>query len=280
MNTDSFTIRPIAYVRSDYNEKFGIPRQAGLAPDLEQAIVFTPEFSNIDAVRGLEDFSRIWLIWGFSMNAVDMTEDQVRWRPTVRPPRLKGKTRKGVWATRSPYRPNSLGLSNVRLLRIMLGDRVLYDARDEYEEQDRVIAAGYQGGNSTNYSCADTAAGRPASAGSDVPEDRHFDYVRDPDRLSGMTSEELVLIVCGADMMDGTPVYDIKPYVPYSDSHPGASRGYTAVKDELLFVDFPEDLLERIAPDKRKGLIRVLELDPRGAYEKKDGYRYGLSFAD
>ena len=241
---DRYVIRPIAYVRSDYNEKFGIPRQAGLVDDLEQAIVIEPEFRNIDAIRGLEEFSRIWLIWGFSENTVDMEADTVRWSPTVRPPRLGGKIRKGVWASRSPYRPNSLGMSNVRLVRIMLGDRVLYDA--------------------------DIAKSNAAeSSGVDAGE-----------ILSGETSQELAIIVAGADMMNGTPVFDIKPYIPYSDSHPEASRGYTSISDTYLEVIFPDELLGQIDESKRAGLKRVLELDPRGAYEKKDGHTYGLSFAD
>lgn len=268
---DRYTIRPIARIRSDYNEKFGIPRQAGLVGDLEQAVVIEPEFRNIDAVRGLQEFSRIWLIWGFSGNAVDMTADPVKWSPTVRPPRLKGKVRKGVWASRSPYRPNSLGMSNVRLLRIMLGGRVLYDAAAESDEPDMAAAAGY-----TEPENRSSDAGAADAAGTDT----RMEYIHDPDRLSGTTSEELVLIVSGADMMDGTPVFDIKPYIPYSDSHPGASRGYTEVTDDRLTVVFPEELLLRVDESKRKGLIRVLELDPRGAYEKKEGYSYGLSFAD
>lgn len=266
---DRYLIRPIARIRSDYNEKFGIPRQAGLVSELEQAVVIEPEFRNIDAIRGLQEFSRIWLIWGFSSNAIDMTADPVKWHPTVRPPRLKGKTRKGVWASRSPYRPNSLGLSNVRLLRIMLGERVLYDAADEEAGPDITAAAGYIG------PWENCSALLPPDNGAAAA----YEYVPDPDRHSGETNEDLVLIVSGADMMDGTPVFDIKPYIPYSDSHPGACRGYTGVTDEKLAVVFPDELLERIDENRRAGLIRVLELDPRGAYEKKDGYNYGLSFA-
>lgn len=264
---DNYTIRPVAYVRSDYNQKFGIPRQAGLVGELEQAIVIEPEFRNVDALRGLEQFSRIWLIWGFSENTVDMTASPVKWSPTVRPPRLKGKVRKGVWASRSPYRPNSLGLSNVRLVRIMLGGKVLYDAAGESSASDPVHDAGYVGGLISEENRASGSA-----------DDSAYEYISDPDSVRGETNEELVLIVSGADMLDGTPVFDIKPYIPYSDAHPGASRGYTGVTDELLSVDFPEELLAKIDETKRAGLIRVLELDPRGAYEKKEGYRYGLSF--
>ena len=211
---ETYTIRPIAYVRSDYNEKFGIPKQCGLVDELEQAVVLTPEFSNPDAVRGLEDFTHIWLIWGFSENVMDMQAETLKWSPTVRPPRLGGKVRKGVWASRSPYRPNSLGLSSVRLLRIETGDQIS-------------------------------------------------------------------LIVTGADLMNGTPVFDIKPYLPYSDSHPEASSGYSSgARDPNLEVVFPDELLKLIEEPKREALIRILSLDPRDAYDKKDGYRYGMSFAD
>lgn len=210
---EKYCIRPIAHVRSDYNEKFGIPKQAGLVDELEQVIVIEPEFRNIDALRGLEEFSRIWIIWGFSGNIVDMEAEPVQWSPLVRPPRLGGKIKKGVWASRSPYRPNSLGMSNVRLVRIEDGD-------------------------------------------------------------------ELSIIVAGGDMMDGTPVFDIKPYIPFSDSHPEASQGYSrGTGDATLDVVFPDELLDKISAEKRAGLMRILELDPRGAYEKKDGYIYGLSFS-
>ncbi|MBQ3291629.1 MAG: tRNA (N6-threonylcarbamoyladenosine(37)-N6)-methyltransferase TrmO [Mogibacterium sp.] len=212
-NSDKYTIRPIARIRSDYNEKFGVPRQSGLVTELEQAVVIEPEFSNTDALRGLEEFTYIWLIWGFSENAVDMEAAPVKWSPTVRPPRLGGKVRKGVWATRSPYRPNSLGLSSVRLKRIE-------------------------------------------------------------------TDGELRLIVTGADLVNGTPVYDIKPYIAYSDSHPDAAGGFTdKTPFARLEVTIPEELLGRIDQDKQDGLIQMLELDPRGAYEKQPGYIYGLSFS-
>ena len=211
---EKYTIRPIAHIRSDYNEKFGIPRQCGLVDELEQTIVFEPEFSNPDAVRGLEGFTHIWLIWGFSGNIVDMEENPVRWSPTVRPPRLGGNERMGVWATRSPYRPNSLGLSSVRL------------------------------------------------------------------KSTGMDDEgRLTVTVCGADLRDGTPVFDIKPYIPYSDAHPDASKGFTGrTPDPDLEVIFPDELLMQIDENKREGLIHVLRLDPRGAYEKKPGHAFGLSF--
>lgn len=214
---DTYIIRPIAYIRSDYNEKFGIPRQCGLVEELEQTIVFEPEFSNPDAVRGLNGFTHIWLIWGFSGNVIDMEEDPVKWHPTVRPPRLGGNERMGVWATRSPYRPNSLGLSSVKLR------EVSFDSQ----------------------------------------------------------SSRLMIKVCGADLRDNTPIFDIKPYIPYSDCHPDASKGFTGrTPDPDMEVIFPEHLLEKIDSSKRAGLIHVLRLDPRGAYEKQPGSVFGLSFAD
>ena len=222
---DEYVIRPIAYVRSDYKEKFGIPKQCGLVTELEQAVVLAPEFRNSDALREIELFTHIWLIWGFSAISPDPDTGEVKWHPTVRPPRLGGK-RVGVFASRSPYRPNSLGLSSVRLERIELD-------------------------------------GRP---------------VRTED-LSGQVSGELAIIVSGADLLDGTPVFDIKPYMPYSDSHPEASNGYSQGKgDPDLKVVFPNDLLNMIDEEKRAGLMQVLRLDPRDAYNKKDGSTYGLSF--
>ncbi len=225
---DEYTIRPIAYVRSDYNEKFGIPRQSGLVSGLEQAVVIEPPFRSGSALKGIEDFTHLWLIWGFSESRLDMEADPPQWYPTVRPPWLGGNVRKGVWATRSPYRPNSLAISCVKL-------------------------AGIEHG------------GKRVSSTAGI----------------GDTSEELALIVSGADMMDGTPVYDIKPYIPYTDSHPEASGGFTdAIGYTRLKVDFPEDLLKRISQEKREGLISALEGDPRGAYNKKPGHAYGMSFAD
>ena len=218
---------PIAHVRSDYNEKFGIPKQCGLVTELEQAVVMEPEFSNIDALRGIETFEYIWLIWGFSGNRTDMT-DKPKWKPTVRPPRLGGERHMGVWASRSPYRPNSLGLSNVKFLRIELD-------------------------------------GKPVSAS----------------ELSGPVSGELAIIVSGADLMNGTPVYDIKPYMAFSDSHPDAGDGYsTGASDPCLEVDFPDELLSMIDGNKRDGLLQLLRLDPRDAYNRQSGNVYGISFAD
>ena len=210
-----YTIRPIARIRSDLRERFGIPRQAGLAPDLTARIIFEEHFRKEEAVKGMEAFSHLWLIWGFSETAVDMAEDPVRWSPLVTPPRLGGKIREGVFATRSPYRPNSLGLSCVRLLNIDL-------------------------------------------ACENAP----------------------VLTVGGADLLDDTPVYDIKPYVPYADCHPEASGGFAVSETKSLQVIFPDPLLEKIPPEKRSAVLQILQQDPRGSYEKQPGYVYGLHFAD
>ena len=202
-------MRPVARIRSDFPEKFGIPRQSGVVESLEAKIVFEPEFRVMDAVRGLEDFSHIWLIWEFSAAVRDT------WSPTVRPPRLGGNVRMGVFATRSPFRPNPIGLSCVKLLKV---------------EQDEALGP--------------------------------------------------VLTVAGADLMDGTPIYDIKPYIPYADCHPEATGGFTTnVEMKPLTVDFPADLLAKVPEGKRNALIGVLEQDPRPRYQKDPGRIYGLSFA-
>ena len=202
-------MRPVARIRSDFPEKFGIPRQSGVVESLEAKIVFEPEFRVMDAVRGLEDFSHIWLIWEFSEAARDT------WSPTVRPPRLGGNVRMGVFATRSPFRPNPIGLSCVKLLKV---------------EQDEALGP--------------------------------------------------VLTVAGADLMDGTPIYDIKPYIPYADCHPEAQGGFTTKVDmKPLTVDCPSELLEKVPEGKRDALIGVLEQDPRPRYQKDPGRIYGLSFA-
>ena len=203
------TIQPIARMRSDFSTKFGIPRQSGLVEQLRSTIVFEPEFRNPDALRGIEEFSHLWLIWQFS--------EAVRqgWSPTVRPPRLGGNTRMGVFATRSPFRPNNLGLSSVRLLGV---------------EQ----AKGF-----------------------------------------GM-----VLHVGGADLMDGTPICDIKPYIPYGDCHTDATGGFTDRAGEfLLDVDFPRELLEKLPPDKREAAKAVLSHDPRPSYQRNEDRIYGMTFA-
>ena len=199
----------IARMRSDFSAKFGIPRQSGLVEALRSTIVFEPEFRNADALRGIEDFSHLWIIWQFS--------EAVRqgWSPTVRPPRLGGNTRMGVFATRSPFRPNNLGLSCVKLLGV-----------------EQTAAYG------------------------------------------------IVLHVGGADLLDGTPIFDIKPYVPYADCHPEASGGFTDTAGEyLLKVDFPAGLLEILPPEKREAAIGVLSHDPRPSYQRKAGRVYGLTIA-
>jgi tRNA-Thr(GGU) m(6)t(6)A37 methyltransferase TsaA len=203
------TIRPIARMRSDFPSKFGIPRQSGLVQELKSTIVFEPEFRNADTLRGLDGYSHLWLIWQFS--------EAVRndWSPTVRPPRLGGNVRMGVFATRSPFRPNNLGLSCVRLIGV---------------EQT--------------------------------------------------ATEGTVVHVAGADLMDGTPIFDIKPYVPYSDCHPDALGGFTTTAGEfLLKVDFPKVLLSRIPANKQDAAIGVLSHDPRPSYQRDPNRVYGLPFA-
>ena len=203
------TIRVIARMKSDFPTKFGIPRQSGLVEELHSTIIFEPEFRNPDALRGIEEFSHIWLIWQFS-EAV-----RQEWSPTVRPPRLGGNTRMGVFATRSPFRPNNLGLSSVKLLGM--------EHTKEYGP---------------------------------------------------------VLHVAGADLMDGTPIFDIKPYIPYGDAHPDASGGFTdQAKDFILQVQFPQHLLDKIPQDKQAAAIGVLSHDPRPSYQKQADRIYGLNFA-
>ena len=204
------TIQPIARMRSDFSTKFGIPRQSGLVEQLRSTIVFEPEFRNPDALRGIEEFSHLWIIWQFS--------EAVRqgWSPTVRPPRLGGNTRMGVFATRSPFRPNNLGLSSVRLL-----------------EVEQTVAFG------------------------------------------------TVLHVGGADLMDGTPIFDIKPYLPYCDSHPEAAGGWTdEAEHRRLQVMFPPELLAKVPEGQRGGLLGVLAGDPRPRYQKDPKRVYGLRFGD
>ncbi len=202
-------MKVIAHIHTDFPEKFGIPRQSGLIEELEGKIVFTPEYRNPEALRGLEDFSHIWLLWEFS-EAV--RED---WKPTVRPPLLGGNKRMGVFATRSPFRPNSIGLSSVKLDRIELTEK-----------------------------------------------------------------EGTVLYVKGADLMNGTPIYDIKPYLPYADSHPDAVGGFTENLDERkLEVVFPEELLLKAPEEKRTALIKVLTCDPRPSYQNDEERVYGFDFA-
>ena len=201
----------IAHIRNAFPTKFGLPRQSGLVPELISTIVFEPEFRVPEALRGIESYSHLWLIWEFHQ-AVREGESQA-WKPTVRPPRLGGNTRKGVFATRSPFRPNPLGLTVVKLLAV-----------------------------------EDTAEGK-------------------------------LLVVSGADKMDGTPIYDIKPSLPYVDSVPDAIGGFTEEKaDYPLEVECPEELLARIPAEMRETLLGVLAQDPRPAYQHDENRVYGLPF--
>ena len=203
-------IRPIAQIRSDFAEKFGIPRQSGLVESLEARVVFAPEFRNPDALRGIEGFSHLWLIWEFSR------AKREGFSPTVRPPRLGGNTRLGVFATRSPFRPNPLGLSCVRLLGV--------------EETAR---------------------------------------------------EGTVLRVAGADLLDGTPIYDIKPYLPYADAHPQARGGFTDQSQwRQLQVVLPDPADSPLSEAETLALRQALALDPRPHYHNDPTRLYGLAFAD
>ena len=198
----------IARIRSDFPTKFGIPRQSGLVDELEARIVFEPEYRNADALRGLEGFSHLWLIWEFSQARRES------WSPTVRPPRLGGNQRLGVFATRSPFRPNPVGLSCVRLTGV-----------------------------------------------------------------DWNTPDGPVIRVAGADLMDGTPIFDIKPYLPYADCKPEALGGFaSAPKEATLTVDIPAGLLERIPEDKRSALTGVLAQDPRPSYQDDPQRVYGMAF--
>mgnify|MGYP003307396615 CR=1 FL=1 len=199
----------IARMKSDFPTKFGIPRQSGLVDTLTSTIVFEPEYRNPDALRGIDDYTHLWIIWQFS-EAV-----RTEWSPTVRPPRLGGNTRMGVFATRSPFRPNSIGLSSVKLIGV-----------------EQTLEFG------------------------------------------------TVLHVAGADLMDGTPIFDIKPYIPYSDCHPDATGGFTDnAKDFILEVSFPCYLLEKLPENKRQAAIDVLSHDPRPSYQRIPERIYGLQFA-
>ena len=202
-------IQVIARMHSDFATKFGIPRQSGLVQELRSTIVFEPEYRNSDALRGIEEFSHLWIIWQFSQAV------RQGWSPTVRPPRLGGNTRMGVFATRSPFRPNNLGLSSVRLLGV-----------EQTAEYGTVLHVG------------------------------------------------------GADLMDGTPIFDIKPYIPYGDCHPEATGGFTDRAGEfLLKVEFPPQLLKKLPEDKRDAAIGVLSHDPRPSYQRQPERIYGLNFA-
>ena len=204
----SFEITPIAYMESDFPAKFGIPRQAGLVEELKGRIVFTPEFRSEEALRGIEGYSHLWLIWQFSGNA------GAPWSPTVRPPRLGGNVRMGVFATRSPFRPNSLGLSCVKL-----------------------------------------------------------------EGLEKTREQGTVLLVSGADLMSGTPIFDIKPYIPYSDCLPEASEGFASKPVPVLQVAFAPGTEALVPPEKRDALRKVLACDPRPHYQDDPERIYGMAFA-
>ena len=207
--TDGFSVKFIAHIHSDFQTKFGIPRQSGLVEELESRVIFEPEYRNPDALRGIEGFSYLWLIWQFS-GAV-----RSAWSPTVRPPRLGGNARMGVFATRSPFRPNPIGLSCVKLLGV---------------EEDRELG--------------------------------------------------MVLRVAGADLMDGTPILDIKPYLPYVDAHPEATGGFApAAPERRLTVDCPAEILEVLPEGSRAALLGVLAEDPRPAYQDDRSRVYGFGFA-
>lgn len=209
IKTENLNLVVIARIHNDFSSKFGIPRQSGIVETLKATIVFEPAYRNVDALRGLEGFSHIWLIWEFSETARDT------WSPTVRPPRLGGSKRMGVFATRSPFRPNPIALSSVKLDGIELHPHL-----------------------------------------------------------------GPILHISGADLMDNTPIYDIKPYIPYADSHPDAVGGFTEnTKEYALHVDFPESLLSRIPKDHQEALIGVLAHDPRPSYQHDPERVYGLSFA-
>lgn len=204
-------IKPIAFIRTEFPEKFGVPRQSGLARKLKGRIIFEPEYRNPDALRGLDGFSHIWLIWEFSANRTTSP-----WQPTVRPPRLGGNAHMGVFATRSPFRPNPLGLSCVKIHSVELS-----------------------------------------------------------------TPDGPVVTVLGADLMDGTPIYDIKPYIRYADSRPEAVCGYVdALEERSLKVVFPSELSAKIADTEViPSLVETLRLDPRPSYHDDPQREYGLSFA-
>lgn len=237
---DKLVIEPIAYIHTDFKEKFGIPRQSSLVPELFGTIVFEEPYDDPAAIRGMEEYSHLWIIWGFSgNNGKKLKSTSADHKPdgagkscpdpvcsagenkgtapvlTVYPPRLGGREKRGVFATRSPYRPNGLGLSCVKL--------------------EQVVTEGNR-----------------------IKE----------------------IVVSGVDMLDGTPVYDIKPYMPYADSFPEAQGGFGQSHSSFkVKVDFPQELLERLPEEKRSAALHLLEQDPRAAYNKKPGFVYGMGFA-
>lgn len=205
---DNLKLKPIAHIENDFPTKFGIPRQSGLIPEQQSVIVFEEEYRDANALRGIEGYSHLWLIWGFSEVKME------KWSPMVKPPRLGGNTRMGVFATRSPYRPNPIGLSSVKLIGV-----------------------------------------------------------------TAVSGKGKVLVVAGADLMNGTPIYDIKPYLSFTDSHPDARDGFAAehIVDKIR-VEFPEELLAVIPQEKQQALIAALELDPRPSYQNDD-QPYGVPYA-
>ncbi len=206
---EAFRLQVIARLRSDFTSKFGIPRQSNLVPEQEALVLFEPAYRDENALRGLAGYSHLWLIWGFS------EVEQTGWSPTVKPPKLGGNTRMGVFATRSPFRPNPLGLSSVKLMRI--------------EKRPNLGT---------------------------------------------------VLVVSGADLMDASPIYDIKPYLSFTDSHPDARNGFAEEhKEDRLPVEFPPELLSRIPEEKRPALLASLSLDPRPGYLTGRTDPYGFPYA-
>lgn len=201
-------LKTIARMHSDFSTKFGVPRQSGLVEQLQGRVIFEPEYRNPDALRGLEGFSHLWLLWGFHKTTRDT------WSPTVRPPRLGGNQRLGVFATRSPFRPNPLGLSCVKLERVEL-----------------------------------------------------------------QSPQGPVLHVAGADLMDGTPIFDIKPYVPYADCHPEAAEGFAPAPERRLEVEISPEIEEKISPERLEALKGVLSWDPRPHYQEDPQRIYGMTFA-
>lgn len=210
VHSEDIAFHVIAHIHNDYTGKFGIPRQSCLVPEASSSIVFVPAYRNLDALRGLEEFSHIWLLWEFSENLRD------KWSATVRPPRLGGNVQKGVFATRSPFRPNPLGLSLVKL------EKIVWE-----------------------------------------------------------TAQGPILWVTGGDLMDGTPLFDIKPYLPHTEAVPDAQGGFaTKFNDYALQVECPPELLAQVPQDKQKVLLKVLAQDPRPGYVQDADRIYGLSFAE
>ena len=208
--SSEFRIKTIAHIESDFKDKFGIPRQSGIIPELSAKIIFEKQYRDINAIRGLEEFSHLWLIWQFSEN----TENECF--PTIRPPRLGGEERIGVFATRSPFRPNSLGLSCVEL-----------------------------------------------------------------DRIEITSKYGPVIFIKGADLLNGTPIYDIKPYIPYTDAHSKARCSFAKSEwERKVKVDFPQKLLDEIDSSKQTALLKVLEQDPRPAYKEDSDELYTMTFAN